>query len=252
MKISIRPISKILLTAGVCFAALAPFSHAKAEAFTDAQKTELEKLFKEFLADNPQAILDSVDNYRADQERRTQQSAQEKLQDYQDYFQKADLPVAGNPNGDVTVVEYFDYNCGYCKRAFEDIQKIIAADSNVRVVFQEMPILSVSSIKMAKYAMAAHEQGKYFEMHTALMNHRGPQSDEAFIGLASNLGLDTEKLKADAESEAIKSSIDKSIDMARQLGIRGTPGFVIDDKIHAGYIGFDRMKSAINEARAAQ
>jgi len=211
LKNTLKKMNKFLLTAGVCAIAFAPSYSAQASEFTDAQKVELEELFKEFLANNPQDILDSVDNYRADQERKTQQSAQEKLEDYKEFFKQADLPTAGNPDGDVTIVEYFDYNCGYCKKAFEDVQKILDSDKNVRVVFQEMPILSPSSGKMAQYALAAKKQGKYFEMHTALMNHRGPQSDDAFLGLAKNLGLDTDQLKKDTESEAVKDEITKSI-----------------------------------------
>ncbi len=250
MRNTLKKMNMFLLTVGVCAVAVVPSYTAQASEFTDAQKAELEELFKEFLANNPQDILDSVDNYRADQERKTQQSAQEKLTDYQEFFKQSDLPTAGNPDGDVTIVEYFDYNCGYCKKAFEDVQKILDSDKNVRVVFQEMPILSPSSGKMAQYALAAKNQDKYFEMHTALMNHRGPQSDDAFVGLAETLGLDTEQLKQDIDSKGVKDQITKSIQMARELGVRGTPGFIIGDRIYPGYIGLDAMKKAVAEARA--
>lgn len=240
------------LTLGTCAAAFfAPaYSSAQAQSFSPEQKKELEKLFLEFLADNPQAILDSVDNYRAEQERQSQQSAQENLDEYADYYEQSDLPMAGNPDGDVTVVEYFDYNCGYCRKAFEDIMKLLEKDDNIRVVFQEMPILSPSSQTMAQYALAAHQQGKYFEMHKALMNYKGSQSEQAYQKLAEDLGLDMEKLKADLESEAVTNQLRKSMEMARSLGIRGTPGFIVGDKIYPGYIGLGGLTKAIQEARA--
>jgi len=104
---------------------------------------------------------------------------------------------------------------------------------------------------MAEFALAAQKQGKYFEMHTALMDHRGAQSDEAFLKVAEEVGLDVDKLKVDAKSDDVAKEIAKSMEMAKDLGIRGTPGFVIGDKIYPGYIGVDGVKDAIKAARAA-
>lgn len=238
------------LTFASCAAMLcAPFPSA-AQSFTQDQKKELEELFKEFLSDNPQIILDSVEKYRAAQEQKSQQSAQENLKEYVEFYKSNDLPMAGNPEGDVTIVEYFDYNCGYCRKAFADIQTIMAEDANVRVIFQEMPILSPSSRKMAQYALAALKQDKYFEMHTALMDYKGSQTDEAYTGLAEKVGLDLEQLKTDLESAEINEQIQKSLEMARNLGIRGTPGFIVGEKIYPGYIGVAALRKAVAEARA--
>lgn len=242
---------KLLALATGAAIMFAPLS-SSAQSFTDEQKKELEVIFKQMLAENPQAILDSVEQYRADQERKSQQSAQENLKEYVEFFKSNDLPMAGNPEGDVTIVEFFDYNCGYCRKAFEDIQKIIDEDKNIRVVFQEMPILSPSSAKMATYALAALRQGKYFEMHTAIMDYKGSQTDAAYIKLAEDLGLDIEKLKVDAASAEVKGEIEKAKKIANDLGIRGTPGFIIGDKIYPGYIGTDGLRRGIKEARAAQ
>ncbi len=252
MKKEIKKIKFLALTVGTCAAALfAPTHNVHAENFTAEQKQELEVLFKKFLADNPQSILDSVDSYRAAQEEKTQQSAAENLKKYDDYFKDNTLPIAGNPNGDVTVVEYFDYNCGYCRKAFADIQTLLNEDTNLRVIFQEMPILSPSSQTMAAISMAAHKQGKYFEMHKALMDYRGTQSEEAYNKVAKDVGVDVEQMNKDAASEDVLSAITTSSDMARDLGIRGTPGFIIGDKLFPGYIGLDGLRNAIKEARAA-
>lgn len=244
--------SKIkLLTLAASAAFLFAPLNANAQNFTDEQKKELEAIFKQMIAENPQAILDSVEKYRLDQEKKQQQTAEENLKEYIEFFKSNDLPLAGNPEGDVTVVEYFDYNCGYCRKAFADIQTIINQDSNVRVILQEMPILSPSSTKMATYALAALRQDKYFEMHTALMDYKGSQNDEAYLKLAEKIGLDIEKLKADAASAEVQAEINKTKEMARNLGIRGTPGFIIGEKIYPGYIGTDGLRRAIKEARAA-
>ncbi len=248
-----KKLTYTLLTIAACSAALCvTTTSAKAQSFTEDQKKELEVLFKEFLANHPQEILDSVDNYREEQERKTQQSAEENLKGYMDFFKDNSLPMAGNPDGDVTVVEYFDYNCGYCHKAFDDIQKILEQDKNVRIIFQEMPILSPSSKLMSTYALAALKQDKYFEMHTALMDYRGSQSEQAYADLAQKIGLDMEKLKVDLKSPEIEAAISKAQEMARNLGIRGTPGFIIGEKIYPGYIGLQGMTAAINDAREAK
>lgn len=252
MKTNRMKITTIALALGsvATMAFVSPVQPAYAEAFTEEQKTELNDLIKKYLMENPDIILNSVDEYRRKEEVKSQQSAQDNLKQYQEYFKSPDRPMAGNPNGDITVVEFFDYNCGYCKKAFTDIQALLKEDPNVRIVFQEMPILSPASQTMAVLAEAAHKQGKYFEMHAALMDHRGQQTPEAFNEIAQKIGLDLTKLEAEKSSADIETSIKKSMTMARDLGIRGTPGFVIGDQIYPGYIGIDGLKNAIAEERA--
>lgn len=225
---------------------------ADAQSFSAEQEKELEALFKKFLADNPEAILKSVDDYRAEQERKSQQSAKDSLKEYKDHFKDNSLPLGGNPNGDITVVEFFDYNCGYCRKAFEDLNKLIEQDGNLRVVFQELPILSPSSKTMAEVALAANMQGKYFEMHQALMDYRGSQTADAYYKLAGDLGIDVEKLKTDAKSAEVQEQLKKTMEIASAVGIRGTPGFIIGDEIYPGYIGMDGLKNAIKKARDAK
>ena len=241
------------LTIGTCAAAIfANAQNVQAQTFSEEQTKELEVIFKKFLADNPEDILNSVENFRTSQEKQAQQSTKENLVKYKEYFADKTLPMAGNPDGDVTVVEYFDYNCGYCRKAFADLKTLIGEDKNLRVVFQEMPILSPTSQTMAKMSLAAHKQGKYFEMHQALMDYKGSQSSDAYDKVAEKVGVDVAKLNADAKTDEIEASIKKSAGMGRDLGIRGTPGFVIGDEIYPGYIGLDGLKKAIADARAAK
>ena len=253
MKVTLRKLRFLALAAGISTALLTQpmYVHA-AESFTPEQKKEIEKLFKEYISENPELILQSVRKYQEEQERKMMQSAQENLKEYLEFFTQKDLPMVGNVDGDVTIVEFFDFNCGYCKKAFEDVQKIVAEDSNARVVFMDMPILSPSSAKMSAIAVASHKQGKYFEMHKALMDYRGTQNEKAFLKLAEDLGLDMEKLKADMESPETQAFIDKAKTIAQAIGIRGTPGFIVGERIYPGYIGIAALRDAVKVARSGE
>ncbi|MFP4098793.1 MAG: DsbA family protein [Alphaproteobacteria bacterium] len=229
---------------------LTPAHADESSNFTAPQKDELQEMFSDFINENPELIMESVRKFQEDLAQRAAQSAQENVKTYQEYFASDDVPIAGNPEGDVTVVEFFDYNCGYCRKAFEDIMEILEEDKNIRVVFMEYPILSPTSQKMAEYALAAKQQDKYFEMHQALMEYRGAQNDAAYMKLAKNIGLDTEQLKKDMEGAEVSAAIAKVRMVAQSLDIRGTPGFVIGDDIYPGAIGVKAMRSAIESARS--
>jgi protein-disulfide isomerase len=158
-------------------------------------------------------------------------------------------PTAGNPDGDVTVVEFFDYNCGYCKRALSDIMTIIGEDPNVRVVFIELPILGPGSTEAAKWAKASMAQGRYLEYHVALMEHRGRLNEAQLEMIAKKVGLDVDKLKEDKEADYVANQLDENIAMARTLGITGTPAFVIGEDLARGYVGLEALKQGIAQKR---
>ncbi len=243
----------ILLMSVAVLTISAPLSARAESAFTPEQKKELEGLFKDYIMNNPQAIMDSVQVYQMKEQERAQKSAEEKLAEYKDPLTKSnDIPFTGNPDGDVTVVEFFDFNCGYCKKAFEDVMKVLEEDKNLKVVFIDMPILSDKSQMMSKMALAAHKQGKYFDAHKALMNYRGTQTEENYLNALKEAGLDIEKIKTDMASPDIDVAIQKHMKIANDLNIRGTPGFIVGDQLHPGYIGLDGLKMAIQDARGAE
>ena len=130
-----------------------------------------------------------------------------------------------------------------------DIQATLEKDSDVKFVFHEMPILGPSSRTAAQYALAAHKQGKYFEYHVALMEFRGEKNDKTLEKLAKDVGLDVEKAKADANSKEIAAMIEESMTLASKIGIRGTPAFIVGDKLFRGYLGPDGLQSEIKTAR---
>lgn len=251
MKTSIAKISfKTLLLTGLAVGSLA-ISNANAEtkSFTDAQKTEIETIMKDYLMENPEIITEAMMALRAKQEMEAQEQAKAKIAEYQDDFQSDAFPFTGNKDGDVIVVEFFDYNCGYCKKALPDVQALVKADKNAKVVFMEMPILGPTSLTAAKWALAAHEQGKYFEFHAALMEHVGGKEEKDLMEIAKLVGLDVEQMKTDAASDTVQNKINESMKIAQDIGIQGTPAFIVGDKLYRGYIGEDALIQSVKDVR---
>ena len=245
--------STLMAAVAALLVAFAPLSvHAQdATPFTAEQKTALDKAIHDYLMANPQVIMESVEQYRQNQETMDAKAFAEKIkQRHDDIYNDAASPVAGNKKGDVTLVEFFDYNCGYCKQAFRDVQKIMDEDKNLRIVFKEFPILSESSHTAARYALAANRQGKYLEFHTTLMTQSGPLSETRLESVAKDLGMDVKKLKEDAASPTIRAEIEKNLELGREVGIAGTPAFVIGDDALRGHYGLDALRKIIGEKRA--
>ncbi len=236
------------LVCGLVFTAFGPGAQAE-EGFAEAQKSEIQTIVKQYLMENPEVLVESLEAYRVKEEREQEEQSAAKVTESLSYLTRSDAPSAGNADGSITIVEFFDYNCGYCKRALPDIQKVLNEEKDVRFIFQEMPILGPTSFTAAQWALAAHKQGKYFEYHTALMDHRGAKNESELTKIADKLGLDTKKMKQDANSEDVKSMLNKSMQTARDIGIQGTPAFIVNGELVRGYMGPDGMKAAIENAR---
>jgi protein-disulfide isomerase len=231
------------LAVAVAFLALGPglksggggLPAADTSMFSDAQKRGIEQVVKDYLLQNPQVLVEvqgALESKMAREEaERTKQLVAENAKEL---YRHQDAPVAGNPNGDITVVEFFDYNCGYCKRGFHNILELIEKDKNVRVVFKELPILSKDSEDAARIALAARAQGKYWELHRALIESKGRVTEAFALETAGKLGLDVEKLKADKDSEAVKAELARVEALARKMNISGTPHFLVGDEAIGG------------------
>jgi protein-disulfide isomerase len=158
-------------------------------------------------------------------------------------------PVGGNPQGDVTLVEFSDYNCPYCRRVAPVLAEAEAADPMLRIVYKEIPILGPDSVYAAKAALAADRQGKYMAFHRALMSAKGVAAEGLILAIAAKLGLDVARLKADVEDPAIQAAIDRNLALSRALRITGTPSFVVGSEIARGAIDLEAMQALIREAR---
>jgi protein-disulfide isomerase len=222
---------------------------AEPASFTDAQKTELRNLMKDYIKDNPDLIVQALQAYQQKQEDEIRAMAENRIKDNVEAVTGKHLPSVGPENADVTVTEFYDYNCGYCKHATEDILKIIEKDKNVRFVFIDLAVLGPASEMAAHWSHASHRQGKFFEFHTALMKNNEPRTDENLAKIAKQVGLDVDKLRLDATSPEIQQDVAKNRQLASELQIQGTPGFIINGKLFRGYIGLEGMEKAIKEAR---
>lgn len=203
--------------------------------FNAEQKAAIGAIVKEYFLNNPEAFLEIQTALESKMEKIQADKLKVALKDNaKDIFHRSNAPVAGNPNGDIAVVEFFDYNCGYCKKAYLDIAKLVEKDSKVRLVMKELPILSKGSEEASKVALAAKLQGKYWEAHRALISMRGEANEQTALKAVEKLGLDMAKLKKDMESPEVKGEITFVRELAQKMGIQGTPHFLVGDRAIPG------------------
>lgn len=211
----------------------------------------IKELALEAILENPQIVMDAVAILREREAEAQAATAAETLQTQRAALERDDnAPVLGNPDGDVTVVEFFDYNCPYCRRAKPVIEGLVAADDNVRIVFREFPILGDESVYAARAALAAREQDLYEEFHWGLMALSGRVTEATVASVAEEVGLDIDQLLADMESEAVSEHIETSLSLGQALGITGTPSFVVGDTILPGLVDQARLEEEIEKTRS--
>ena len=229
----------LFVLAFVGFAQTAP-----AQSMTEDQ---IKQLALEAILENPDIIMQAVAILQQrEQERAASGASTVRLQLESD----PNAPNLGNPEGDVTVVEFFDYNCPYCRSAGQTVQALLATDANVRVIYREWPILGDDSVIAARAALAAREQGKYEAFHWALMSGDGRVTEAVIFKVARDLGMDVAQLEADMVRPAVEAHIALSNALAQQLGFTGTPAFIVDDKTAPGMLSVDEITRLVAEARA--
>jgi len=227
------------------------FCAAGASAADLPNKAALDDAIRAYLLEHPEVIVESLQRYEAQQRDAQEKAVSDALVSRKaDIFEHPMTPVSGNPKADVTIVEFFDYQCGYCKRTMQNVLDLQKEDPKIRVVWKELPILGPVSEFAARAAMAAKSQGKYLEFHTAVMGARGQLTPDAVMKHAADAGIDVERLKKDMMDPAIAKYLRDTLELAQALGINGTPGFVIGDKLVPGALGKDQMKELVAQARA--
>ncbi len=224
---------------------------AFAQNFSPAQKTEIEKMMKDYLLAHPEILrdmanaLDAQDKKAADDGRGKALMSQSK-----EIFHDGMDGIVGNPKGDVTVVEFMDYNCGWCRKGIKEIQSLVKSDPNVRVIMKEFPIFGEGSEYAAKAALASARQGKYWEFHQALFASEGKVTAEVTDQIAQDVGLDVLKMKADMADPVIEAQIQKNTQLAQTLQLTGTPAFIVDKKLYPGYIQLPEIQASLADVRA--
>jgi protein-disulfide isomerase len=211
----------------------------------------LEQAIHDYLLAHPEVVLDSLkaaqqqaDAQAAEQSRRVIATKQKELED------SADDLVQGDPKGDVTLVEFFDYRCPYCKQLEPSLDALLKEDGKLRVVYKEFPILGEASVYATRVALAAKKQGKYAEFHRAMMATKGDIGDETVLKVATSLGLDIAKIKADMSAPQIDKLIDTNYALADALNIQGTPAIIIGGTVIPGAVDLDTLRKDVAAARS--
>ncbi|NVJ93800.1 MAG: DsbA family protein [Methylocystaceae bacterium] len=226
------------------------FSIHAEETLNDTQQDEVRKLVRETLLKNPEIIMEAMQVLQAKQQEQQAKMQKIALADIRkNKLITAITPTGGNPKGDVTFVEFFDYQCGYCKRAFPGVMEVINSDKNIRYVFKEFAILGPASEIAARAALAAKKQGKYMDFHMAMMKVNGRLSEDKILKTAESVGLDIKKLQEDMKSDEVTEEIVSTREIAQRLDITGTPGFIIGDQIIPGAVPPETLVQAIKQQR---
>ena len=217
--------------------------------FSEAQRDEIGKIVREYLLKNPEVLVEV--STELEKRRKVQEAGKQAAlltTEKKSIFRSPNDFVLGNPEGDITVVEYFDYNCGWCKRALDEVVKLTKADKNVRVVMKEFPIFGEHSTFAAKAALASIKQNKYWEFHNALMKQKQVTTENTF-DIAKGVGIDVVALKKEMENPKYDATIQENTRVAQALGMQGTPGFIVDSRINFGYVPASGLKDMLTEIR---
>lgn len=239
-RVFLRLIAALLLTAGA----------AQAASFTAEQRAEIVQILRDALSKDPSILRDAITALQADEGARERAASRAAIASNQQRLTDPNDQVAGNPNGDVTIVEFFDVRCGYCKRLEPTMTRLLQEDRNIRLVYKDLPVLGPGSVLGARAILAARKQNAYEKLRDALMKGSPDITPASIEADAKRLGLDWGRLSKDMEDPAIKTHIDANLALSQALGIQGTPAMVIGSELIPGAVGLDELRRAVAEARA--
>jgi len=242
-----------LLTFALCGAPLA----VSAESFSDAQRGDIETIVRNYLVAHPEVLEEAMNELSKRQAAAEQKKHEASIEQNSDaIFNSPRGVVLGNKDGDVTFVEFFDYNCGYCKRAMADMLDLLKNDPKLKVVLKEFPVLSEGSVEAARVAVAVRMQDpsgkKYLDFHQKLLGGRGPADKARAMAAAKDAGLDTARIEKDITSPEVKATIEENFKLAEEMGMNGTPSYVIGKQIVIGAVGLEGLKEKVGIARCGK
>ena len=230
---------------------------ASAQSFSDAQKSDIEAIIKNYLVSHPEVLEEAMTELSKRQAAEDDKKHEASVAENADaIYNSPHGVVLGNKNGDVTFVEFFDYNCGYCKRAMGDMLDLLKNDSKLKVVLKEFPVLSPGSVEAAQVAVAVRMQDpsgkKYLDFHQKLLGGHGPADRAHALAAAKDAGLDMARIEKDMQSPEVKATIEENMKLAESMGLNGTPSYVIGKQIVVGAVGLDQLKEKIGVARCGK
>jgi len=242
------------LTAIALALALAAAAPAGAQDFSATQRGEIEKIIKDYLIKHPEVLQEAMAELEKKQALAETEKARSAIKNHSEaIFNSPRQVVLGNPQGDVTFVEFFDYNCGYCKRALNDMVELMGKDPKLKVVLKEFPVLGPNSVEAAQVAVAVRMQDKtgkkYFEFHQKLLSGRGQVDKAKALATAKEIGLDMARIEKDLKSDEIAKTLEESMKLAEALGLNGTPSYVIGNDVVIGAVGLAALSQKIQAAR---
>jgi len=227
---------------------------AQPAPFSPEQKAAIEAMIRDYLVKNPEVLVEAMHALDARQQANAAEAAKAAIAgSRKEIFEDGISYVAGNPKGDVTIVEFFDYRCPYCKQMQPHMQTLLKEDGKIRLILKELPVLGPESVIASRAALAALEQGKggkYMAFHDAMMGFRGQLSDTEIFRMAKEAGLDVAKLKTDMQAPKVEAALRANLALADRLGIQGTPGFVIGDELVPGAVSLDSLRQLVKAARS--
>ena len=230
---------------------------ASAQSFSDGQRGDIEKIVREYLITHPEVLEEAMAELTKRQATAEAQKHEASVAQNSDaIFNSPRQVVLGNKDGDVTFVEFFDYNCGYCKRAMDDMLTLMKADPKLKVVLKEFPVLSQGSVEAAQVAVAVRMQDpsgkKYLDFHQKLLGGRGAADKARALQAAKEAGLDTARIEKDIGSAEVRSTIEENFKLAEAMGMNGTPSYVIGKQVVIGAVGADSLREKIGIARCGK
>jgi protein-disulfide isomerase len=235
----------IALVFGLCVAVPA------GEAPDGSRRQEIETVIREYLRAHPEVVLEALQEMeRREQEMQRTQRAAAIRAHLPQLTQDPGSPVGGNPQGRVTVVEFFDYQCGYCKHQNGELKKLLQMDADVRLVYKDLPILGPPSVFAARAALAARKQGKHEALHDALMATNARLTEQVVLQAATRSGLDIAQLEKDMADPAVSEALDRNVQLQRALNIQGTPALIVGTEFIPGAASLETLKALVARARA--
>jgi protein-disulfide isomerase len=232
------------------FCAASPAAPASAQQMTPQQRRTIEGIVHDYLLNHPQVLIDALRSAERKLDSDAKEKAASTIADRRsEIFDDPATPVGGNKHGDISLVEFFDYQCPYCKRVQPSLERLAKKDKGLRLVYKEFPILGPVSVVAARAALAARLQGKYDAFHAAMMARTGHIADDTVYEVAASVGIDVARLKRDMASPQIAADLKANRALARKLGITGTPAFVIGHRIIPGAVSLDDLRQLVADAR---
>jgi len=251
------PLSRLIVPALIALALVGAPRVASAQSFTDTQRGDIETIVRSYLLAHPEVLEEAMAELSKRQAVADAAKHEATIATNADtIFNSPRGVVLGNKDGDVTFVEFFDYNCGYCKRAMADMLDLMKNDSRLKVVLKEFPVLSQGSVEAAQVAVAVRMQDptgkKYLDFHQKLLGGRGPADKARALAVAKDVGLDMARLEKDMASPETKATIAENFKLAEDMGMNGTPSYVIGKQVVIGAVGLDGLKEKISQARCGK